>query len=103
MPDVTPARSIECKGDDVVAALEVDLSVAACADHNILFATKYVGGRWRIDSRARAETPQFLTVGGVVGRELAIAFTGENGTACGCKHAPDHRLRRFHRPLHLAR
>src|SRR5512139_1234290 len=34
--NITPNRSIERKGDDVVAAFEVDLGVAPGADHDVL-------------------------------------------------------------------
>src|ERR1700732_684990 len=95
-------RSVERKRDNVVAAVEVNLSVAAGAAHDILLAAHRVGGGWRIDPRAGAETPQFLAVGRVVGRELTITFTGENKTACGGQNAADHRPRRLPLPFDLA-
>src|SRR5260370_42417845 len=99
-------RSIEREGDNVVAAVKVDLGIAARADHHILLGAHHVGGGWRIDARTGAEVPQFAAydssngmelwnfraVGRIVGRELAVAFTRENKTARGRQDAADHRL-----------
>src|SRR5260370_961331 len=95
-------RSIKRERDNVVAAAEVDLGVSARTDHYILLAANHVGGRRRIDARTGAEVPQFLAVGRIVGRELAIALTRENKTARGGENASDHRLRRLDLPFDLA-
>src|SRR5712664_1460011 len=95
-------RSIERERDNVVAAAEVDLGVSARTDHYILLAANHVGGRRRIDARTGAEVPQFLAIGRIVGRELAIALTRENKTARGGENASDHRLRRLDLPFDLA-
>src|ERR1700737_5562929 len=95
-------HSIEREGDNVVAAVKVDLGVAARADYDILLAAHHVGGGRRTNSCACAEVPQFLAVGRIVGRELAVAFTGENKTAGGSENAADHRLRRLDLPFDLA-
>src|SRR4249919_3158471 len=94
--------SIERECDDVVAATEVDLGIPARTDDDILLAADHVGGRRRIDARTGAEVPQFLAVGGIVGRELAVALTRENKTARGGENASDHWLRRLDLPFDLA-
>src|ERR1700687_5829763 len=99
---MTPARSIERKGDNVVAAVKINLGVAARTDHNILLAAHHIGRGRSIDARTGAEAPQFLAAGRIVGRELAVAFTGEDETASGGENAADHRLRCLHLPLDLA-
>src|SRR3984893_18652422 len=48
------------------------------------------------------EAPQFLAGGRIVGRELAVAFTRDDKTACGGENAADDRLRRLHLPFDLA-
>src|ERR1700675_4089607 len=95
-------HSIERERDNVVAAAKVYLSVAARADHDVLLAAHHVGRGWRIDTRAGAEIPQFLAVGRIVGRELAVALTGEHKAAGGSQNAADHRLRRLDLPSDLA-
>src|SRR5262249_17630958 len=49
------ASSIQREGDDVVAALVVDLDVAAGPDHDVLLAAHRVGGGRRIDAGAGVE------------------------------------------------
>src|SRR6202163_1104299 len=95
-------RSIEREGDNVVATVKVDLGVAARADHDILLAAHHVGGGGRIDACTGAEVPQFLSVGRIVGRELAVALTRENKTTRGGENAANHRLRRLDLPFDLA-
>src|SRR3981081_825748 len=95
-------RSIEREGDNVVAAAEVDLGVSARTDHDLLLAANHVGGRRGIDPRTGVEAPQFLAVGRIVGRELAVTLTRENKAACGGENAADHRLWRLHLPFDLA-
>ena len=51
-------RSLDREGDDGVAALGVDLGVAARADDDVLLAADHVGGRRRIDAGAGLELPQ---------------------------------------------
>src|SRR5262245_33722087 len=50
-------RSIDREGDDVVAALEVDLHVTARADDDVLLPVDGVGGRRRVHAGAREERP----------------------------------------------
>src|SRR5580692_2097680 len=95
--------SIERERDNVVAAVEVYLGISARTDHDILLAVNHVGGRRRIDACTGPEAPQFLAVGRIVGRELAIALTRENKTARSGENASDHRLRRLDLPFDLAR
>src|SRR3984893_10266343 len=95
-------RSIEGEGDNVVAAVKVDLGVTARADHYILLAACHVGGGWRIDAGSGMEAPQFLAGGRIVGRELAVALPREDKTTRGGENAADHRLRRLHLPFDLA-
>src|ERR1700716_687511 len=95
-------RSIKRERDNVVAAAEVDLGISARTDNYILLAADHVGGRRRIDARPGAEAPQFLAVGRIVGRELAVALTRENKTARGGGNASGHRLRRLDLPFDLA-
>src|SRR4030081_1877029 len=95
-------RSIEREGDDIVAAAEVDLSVAARTYHDILLSVAHVSGVWRVDAGSSAETPQFLAVGRIVSGELAVAFARENKAACGGENAADHRFWRLDLPFDLA-
>src|SRR4030088_625270 len=95
-------RSIEGEGDNVVAAVKVDLGVTARADHDILLAACHVRGGRCIDAGSGMEAPQFLAGGRIVGRELAVALTRENKTTCGGEKGADHRLWRLHLPFDLA-
>src|SRR5258705_4799929 len=95
-------RSIERESDDIVAAAEVDLSVASRAYHDILLSVDHVGGGWRINAGSGAEAPQFLAVGRIVSRKLAVALARENEAACGGENAADHRFWRLDLPFDLA-
>ena len=95
-------RSIDRKGDDVVAALEVDLRVSARTDDNVLLAVDRVGGRRRVDAGSGKERPQDLAALGVIGPEPAVALAGEHETAGRGERAAHHRQRRLHLPLDLA-
>src|ERR1700722_10186294 len=89
---------LDREGDDVVAALGVDLGVAARTDDDILLAVDHVGRRGRIDARAGLELPEHFTVGVVVSFEPAVGLAGEE-KAAGCdENAADHRLRRLNLP-----
>src|SRR6195952_2159594 len=99
---MTPVRSVEREGDDVVAAAEIDLRIAARADHDILLAANHVCRGRRIDASPGAEVPQLLAVRRIVGGKLAVAFAGENKTARGGENTADHRFRRLHLPFDLA-
>src|SRR5437016_7565307 len=94
-------RSVERKCDNVIAAVKVDLGVAARTDHDVLLAIHYVRGGRRINAGTGVEIPQLLAVGRIIGRELAVAFAGENKSAGGGKNAADHRLRRLDLPFEL--
>jgi hypothetical protein len=48
--------SLDREGDDVVAALGVDLGVAARTNDDVLLAADLIRGRGRIDARAMGET-----------------------------------------------
>src|SRR5271163_3609085 len=56
---------LDREGDDVVAALGIDLGVAARTDDDILLAVDHVGRRGRIDACAGLELPEHFA-GGVV-------------------------------------
>src|ERR1700729_4014445 len=71
-------RLFDSEGDDVVAALGVDLGVAARTDDDILLAVDHVGGRGRIDAGASLELPEHFAGGVVVSLEPAIGFAGED-------------------------
>src|SRR5260370_18211456 len=95
-------RSIERESDDIVAAAEIDVRVAARAYEDILTAVDHVGGGRRVDAGSGAETPQFLAVGRIIGGELSVAFARENEAACGGENAADHRFWRLDLPFDLA-
>src|SRR5713101_1095978 len=88
----TSLTSFQREGDDVVAALEVELDIAAGGDDDVLLAANLIGG-WRcVDAGAGVEGPQHLAVLGVIGAETTIAFAREH-EAAGCRQdAADHRL-----------
>src|SRR3981189_1120431 len=92
-------RSIEREGDNVVATAKIDLGIAPRPDHDILLAANHVGRGWGINACSGAEVPQFLAVGRIVGRELAVAFTRENKTACGSENAADPWISSPHPPV----
>src|SRR3979490_2414102 len=95
-------RSIEREGDNVVATAKIDLGVAARTDHDKLLAANHVGRGWRINACSGAEVPQFLAVGRIVGRELAVAFTRDNKTACGSENAREPWVWRRYPPFDFA-
>src|SRR6478736_5391129 len=75
-----PLGLVERKRDDAVAALVVELHIAARRDHG-------VGRRRSVDAGARLERPQYVAVLGVVGAEPAVAFTGKDQTPGGRQDA----------------
>src|ERR1700729_2699076 len=93
---------LDREGDDVVAALGVDLGVAARTDDDILLAVNHVGRRGRVDAGAGLELPKHFAAGIVVGLEPAVGFAGEDEAAGGRKNPTDHRLRRLDLPGDLA-
>src|SRR5262245_8493505 len=99
---VRSCPSIQREGDDGVAALVVELHIAAGRDHDVLLASDHVRGRRRVDAGTGIERPQHIAVAGVVGAEAAIAFAGEHQPAGGREDAADHRLRRLHLPADLS-
>src|SRR6201999_2711760 len=58
--DEIRVRSVERKGDDIVAAPEVHLGVSTRAYHDVLLAADHIAGGWRVDACAGMEVPQFL-------------------------------------------
>src|SRR5690242_15981841 len=93
---------LDRKGDDGVAALGVDLGVAARTDDDILLAADHIGGGRSVDAGAGLELPQHLAVGGVIGLEPPVGLAGEQETAGRREYAADHRLRRLDLPGDLA-
>src|ERR1700722_8922363 len=89
---------LDREGDDVVAALGVDLSVAARTDDDILLAVDHVGRRGRIAAGAGLELPEHFAGGVVVSLEPAVGFAGEDKPARGGENAADHGLRRLDLP-----
>src|SRR6202035_6007336 len=86
----------------LVAALGIDLHVAAGGDHDVLLAADHVGRGRRVDAGAGMEFPERLAVLGVIGLEPAVALARKDETAGGGEDAADHRLRRLHLPFDLA-
>src|SRR5206468_2063324 len=86
------AISIDGESEDGVAALRIDLRVAARADNDELLGADHVGGRRRVDAGAGVERPEDLAAGGIIGLELAVCFAGEHQAAGGRQRAADHRL-----------
>src|SRR5213079_3112187 len=84
----------ESESDNAIAALVVELSVAARRDDDILLAVNRIGRRRCIHAGARLELPQHRTCLGIIGLEIAVTFAGESKAAGGCHDAADHRLRR---------
>src|SRR5215471_6364615 len=85
-----PDQSIQREGDDVVAALGVDLHVAAGGDHDVLLAAHHVGGGRCVDAGPRVERPQHVAVVCVVGAETAVGLAREHHPAGGGENAADH-------------
>src|SRR5580698_9454842 len=60
---LTPAEksvkgSVDCEGDDVVAAFVVKLRISAGANYDVLLAAHRVGRRWRVYASAGLKHPQ---------------------------------------------
>src|ERR1043166_6593805 len=93
---------IDRERDDIVAALIIELHVAARGDHDVLLALDRVGRRRSFDAGASLEAPENGTAAGIVGAEPAVALAGEHAPARGREDAADHRLWRLHLPADLA-
>src|SRR6185437_16973015 len=85
-----------------VAALRVDLVVAAGRDRDVLLAVDHVGDARRIDAGAAVELPQLLAGARVVGLVPAVRLAVEHDVTRGREHAADQRLRRLVLPCDLA-
>src|SRR5580704_19622912 len=94
---------LDREGDDVVAALGIDLGVAARTDDDILLAVDHVRRRGGIDAGASLELPKHFASGGVVRFKPPVGFAGEQEAAGGGENAADHGLRRFDLPGDLTR
>src|ERR1700730_3061391 len=70
LPANREGSSIDGEGDDVVAALVVDLDVSAGRDHDVLLAVDRVGGRRRVDAGAGPEFPQDRASAGDISLEM---------------------------------
>ena len=86
-----PALLLQREGDDRVAALGVDLHVAAGGDHDVLLAARRVGRRRRVDAGAGVEFPQDAAALGVIGLEPAVGFAGEKKPAGSGERTADWR------------
>src|SRR6185312_13532530 len=85
-----------------VAQRIADLEVAAAGDrHELLAVHRERHGR-RVAARAGVELPQQLAGLGIVGVEVAVAFTGEGEAAGRGQRAAHHRLRDLVLPRDLA-
>src|SRR5262245_3141198 len=97
------SRSIDKReGNQRIAAFVVELRVAAGRNDDELLTVDGIGGRRRIDTRARLELPQHGPGFRVVGLEQAIALPGESEATRRHQNAADHRLLGFHLPFDLA-
>src|SRR6185503_3106491 len=75
---VTESNSRDREHEYRVAALEVELRVAAGGYRHILFAFDHVAHRGCIDAGSALEFPQFLAAGRVEGAEPAVALAVEH-------------------------
>src|SRR5712692_4100042 len=75
-----------------VAALEVDLGIAARRDGDVLLALHRVGHRGQIDAGPGLVLPQQLSALGVQGLEQAVALAEEHQSPGGGERAADERL-----------
>src|SRR5262249_53129636 len=87
------ARSVRRECDNRVAALGVNLNIAARCNDNVLLVADTVGGRRGIDTSAGVEGPQHFPVARVVGAEAAVGLAGEHDAARGRQNTAYHRLR----------
>src|SRR6476659_4319487 len=113
-PERAPRRSIasllrksvtvsrQCEHEDAVAALRIDLVVAAGGDRHVLLAADHVRHRWSVDTGAAIKFPQLLAGLRVEGLEPAVGLAVEDHAAGGGEHAADERLRRLLLPRDLA-
>src|SRR4029079_8738172 len=88
--------------EDAVAALRVDLVVAARGNGDVLLAVDHVRHARRIDAGTAVVLPQFLAGAGVVRLVPAVRFTVEHEITRGGKDAANQRLWRLDAPLDLA-
>src|SRR2546422_5787819 len=92
----------EREDNHAIAALEVDLRVAAAAHGDILLAADHVGDRLRVGAGAAVEAPQLLAGRRVERVEAAVTLTEEEQAARGGQAAADQRLLGIVLPGHLA-
>src|SRR5689334_20490015 len=88
--------------EHAVAALRIDLVVAARRDGDVLLAVHHVRDARRIDARAAVVLPQLLAGARVISLVPAVGFTVEHDVAGSRHHAADQRLRRLVLPGDLA-
>src|SRR6185312_16132355 len=88
--------------EDAVAALRVDLVVAAGGDGDVLLALHHVRDARRVDARTAEVLPQLLAVARVVRLVPTVRLAVEHDVAGSGEHAADQRLRRLHAPRDLA-
>src|SRR3954452_11402796 len=94
---------LNCEDENAVAALRVDLGVAAGGNSNVLLPVHHVRNPGRVDARAAVVLPQFLAGARVISLVPAVCLTIEHEVARCRKHASDQRLWRFRAPRYLAR
>src|SRR5664279_1824792 len=83
------ARSRQGEHEHGVAALEVELRVAARRDRDVLLAADHVRDGGRVDAGAGLVLPELLAGLGVEGAEEAVAFAVEDQVARGREDAAD--------------
>src|SRR5665213_3301437 len=95
------ACALEREHEDAVAALEIELRVAAGGDGDVLLAVDGIRHRRRIDAGAAIVLPQLVAVLRIERLEPAVALAVEHEPPCRSQHAADQRLGRLHAPGNL--
>src|SRR5439155_15046145 len=90
------------KHEHAVAALRVDLVVAARGDRDVLLAADHVGHGRCVDAGAAVVFPELLAGLGIERLEPAVGLAVEDEVAGGREHAADQRLWRLDTPCDLA-
>src|SRR5665213_3074746 len=96
------ACALEREHEDAVAALEIELRVAAGGYGDVLLAVDGIRHRRRIDAGAAIVLPQLVAVLRIERLEPAVALAVEHEPPCRSQHAADQRLGRLHAPGNLA-
>src|SRR6185312_4935119 len=90
------------EGDERVAALVVELRIAARRNDDVLLAVDGIGGWWGVDAGPGLEFPEHGARVRVISLKQAVALAGKGKSARRHQNAADHRLLRLDLPFDLA-